>query len=231
MRRLLISLASILAFSAILTFYPGEYFTAILLYFVLFFGITIAMGLRTYRRGMATVQEISKGKPLLEIDEKEVGKIMEKDKELLAEYRRLTRSSLIPLLLLPVFMVLATVLFPTLPPLLESTAGPVIGAYPARFLAYVTIFSIFSAISMLLFKPPTMPRIVRNVKIYEGGMVVDKVVGLKAPIEVEDYTVNPERRFIQFKLNNQIFRIYYKDVKELDSILLKIIKPLKQRSQ
>jgi len=231
MRRLLISLASILAFSTILTFYPDEFFTAILLYFVLFFGITIALGLRTYRKGVVAVKEISKGKPLFEIDEKEIGKIMEKDKELVAEYKRLTRSTLMPLLLLPAFMVLALILFPTLPPLLESTLGPVIGVYPARFFAYVLVFSIFSAISLLLFKPPTMPRIVRNVKIYEGGMVLDKVVGLKAPIEVEEYTVNPERRFIQFKLNNQIFRIYYKDVKELDGILLKIIKPLKQRSQ
>ncbi|MEZ0319016.1 MAG: DUF2208 family protein [Pyrobaculum sp.] len=231
MRRVLISILSIVAFSAILTFFPGEYFTAIILYFLLFFGVSIAMGLRSYRKGVAAAQEVSKGKPLLEIDEKEVMKLMEKDKELIDEYKKVSRLSLMPLITLPIFIMLATVLFPTLPSLAQSTLGSYIGGTTARFLSYVAIFGIFSAISMATFKPPVFPRIVRQVRIYESGIVLDKSIGLKAPVSVESYKVNAERKFVEFKLNNQIFRIYYKDVKELDTILSKIIRPLEQGSQ
>ncbi|MGC8994915.1 MAG: DUF2208 domain-containing protein [Pyrobaculum sp.] len=228
MRRAVLSVASILVFSAILTFFPGEYFTAILLYFVLFFGVSILMGVRSYRRGMATVQEVSKGRPIIEIDEKEVNKLLEKDKELVNEYKKMVRASFLPMLTLPLFILLATFLFPTLPPLAESALGPSIGKLPARFLSYVAVFGIFAIISMVTFKPPTAPRIVRSLKVYDAGLVIDKSLGLKAPIEVTDYKVSEERRFIEFKLNNQIFRIYYKDIKELDSVLSKLVKPLKQ---
>ena len=184
------------------------------------------------RRGsVAAAQEVSKGKPLLEIDEKEVMKLMEKDKELVNELKKVSRSSFMPFLTLPLFIVAASVLFPALPPLAESALGGYIGKAAARFLSYVLIFGIFSVISMVTFKPPVFPRIVRHVKIYEGGIVLDKSMGLRAPVTVESYKVNAERKFVEFKLNNQIFRIYYKDVKELDAFLSKIIKPLEQRGQ
>jgi uncharacterized membrane protein len=131
MNRVLISILSALGFAAILTFFPGEYFTAILLYFVLFFGISIFLGLRTYRRGMASAQEISKGKPIIEIDEKEVNKLLEKDKELMNEYKKFARASFMPLLTLPIFLVLFIILFPTLPPAAESALEPYIGIHLA----------------------------------------------------------------------------------------------------
>lgn len=228
MKRAVLSLVSILTFSAILTFFPGDYLTALLLYFILFFGISIFMGIRSYRRGVSTVQEVSKGRPIIEVDVKEVNKLLEKDKELVKEYKRMARAWLLPMLTLPLFILLATFLFPTLPPLAESVLGPSIGALPARFLSYVAVFGIFALISMMTFKPPTAPRIVRSLKVYEAGLVIDKSLGLKAPIEVTDYKVSEERKFIEFKLNNQIFRIYYKDIKELDDVLSKLVKPLKQ---
>jgi Predicted membrane protein len=129
-----------------------------------------------------------------------------------------------PLLTLPLFMVLFFALFPTLPPMVESTLGPYLGVYLARFLGYAAIFGLFAAISLVTFKPQVMPRIVRSLKVYETGMVIDKTMGLKAPLEVSEYKVNEERRFIEFKLNNQIFRIYYKDIKELNTILSKLLR-------
>jgi uncharacterized membrane protein len=228
MNRVLISILSALGFAAILTFFPGEYFTAILLYFVLFFGISIFLGLRTYRRGMASAREISKGKPIIEIDEKEVNKLLEKDKELMNEYKKFARASFMPLLTLPIFLVLFIILFPTLPPAAESALGPYVGIHLARFLSYAAIFLLFAAISLVTFKPQMMPRIVRNLKVYEMGLVIDKTLGLKTPVEVDDYKVNEERKFVEFKLNNQIFRVYYKDIKELDAVLSRLLKPLKQ---
>jgi len=228
MKRALISILSALGFAAILTFFPGEYFTAILLYFMLFFGVSIFLGLRTYRRGMASAQEISKGKPIIEVDEKEVNKLLEKDKELINEYKKFARASFMPLLTLPIFLLLFMLLFPTLPPAAESALGPYIGTGLARFLSYTAIFLLFAAISLVTFKPQTMPRIVRNLKVYETGLVIDKTLGLKTPVEVDYYKVNEERKFVEFKLNNQIFRIYYKDIKELDAILSKLLKSLKQ---
>nr|WP_287069496.1 DUF2208 family protein [Pyrobaculum sp.] len=228
MRRVLITLLSILGFSAVLTFFPAEFFTVLILYFVFFFGLSIIMGLRSYRKGVVAAQEISRGRPLIEIDEKEVNKLLEKDKELINEYKRFARASFMPLLTLPIFILLVTFLFPTLPPLAESGLGPVVGREAARFLSYVVVFGIFAVISMATFRPPVAPRIVRNLKVYEAGLVIDKSLGLKAPIEVTDYKINEERKFVEFKLNNQIFRIYYKDIKELDSILSKLVRRLKQ---
>ncbi|ACB39658.1 DUF2208 family protein [Pyrobaculum neutrophilum] len=227
MRRVLISAVSILAFATILTFFPSDYFTAVLLYFVLFFAVSIFIGVRTYRRGIANVQEISRGKPLMEIDEKEVDKLLEKDKALMDEYRKFARASFMPLLILPGFILLATFLFPTLPHVAETSLGASIGPTAARFISYVAIFSVFSAISMLAFKPPVVPRIVRSLKVYEAGVVIDKTLGLKAPLEVSEYKINEERRFIEFKLNNQVFRIYHRDVKELDAVLSRLLR-LKQ---
>ena len=228
MRRAVISILSALAFAAVLAFFPGEYFTALLLYFLFFFGISVFLSLRTYRQGVASAREIAKGKPLLEINEKEVNKLLEKDKELIKEYKKIVRVSFMPLLLLPIFLLLFMILSPTLPHLAESILGPYIGAYLARFLGYAAIFVLFATISLVIFKPQVVPRIVRNLKVYETGLVIDKVLGLKSPVEVNEYKVNEERKFIEFKLNNQIFRIYYKDIKELDTILSKLIKPLKQ---
>jgi uncharacterized membrane protein len=228
MKRAVISILSALAFAAVLAFFPGEYFTALLLYLLFFFGISVFLGLRTYRQGVAAAREIAKGKPLLEIDEKEVNKLLEKDKELVKEYKKFVRTSFMPLLMLPIFLLLFMILFPALPHLAESALEPYVGAYLARFLGYATIFVLFAAISLVIFKPQAMPRIVRNLKVYETGLVIDKVLGLKSPIEVSEYKVNEERKFIEFKTNNQIFRIYYKDIKELDAVLSKLIKPSKQ---
>jgi uncharacterized membrane protein len=228
MKRAVISILSALAFAAVLAFFPDEYFTALLLYLLFFFGISIFLGLRTYRQGVASAQEIAKGKPLLEIDEKEVNKLLEKDKELIKEYKKFARASFITL---PIFLLLFMILFPALPHLAESALEPYVGAYLARFLGYATIFVLFAAISLVIFKPQAVPKIVRNLKVYETGLVIDKVLGLKSPIEVSEYKVNEERKFIEFKSNNQIFRIYYKDIKELDAVLSKLIKPSKQRSQ
>jgi len=224
MRRVVISILSALAFAAVLAFFPGQYFTAVLLYFLLFFGISIFLSLRTYRQGAASAREIAKGKPLFEIDEKEVNKLLEKDKELINEYKKFARASFMPLLMLPIFLLLFTILFPTLPHLAESVLGP----YLARFLGYAAIFMLFAAISLATFKPQVMPRIVRNLRVYEAGLVIDKALGLKSPIEVSEYKVDEERKFIEFRLNNQIFRIYYKDIKELDAVLSRLLKPLKQ---
>ncbi|MFN3804385.1 MAG: DUF2208 domain-containing protein [Pyrobaculum sp.] len=228
MRRVLISVLSTIAFAAMLTFFPGDYFTVLLLYFAIFFAISIFMGARSLKRGLAAAREISKGRPILEIDEKEIMKLMEKDKELVNEFRKFSRGAFTPLLLLPLFILIAVTLFPTLPPVAKQALGPHVGEHLALFLSYTAIFGLFTAISLALFKPPVMPRIARSVKIYEGGVVIDKNLGLKTPIEVNEYKVNIERKYVEFKLNNQIFRIYYKDVKELDGILSKIVKPLKQ---
>jgi uncharacterized membrane protein len=228
MRRVVISILSALAFAAVLAFFPGQYFTAVLLYFLLFFGISIFLSLRTYRQGAASAREIAKGKPLLEIDEKEVNKLLEKDKELINEYKKFARASFMPLLTLPIFLLLFTILFPTLPHLAESVLGPYVGAYLARFLGYAAMFMLFAAISLATFKPQVMPRIVRSLKVYETGLVIDRALGLKSPIEVSEYKVDEERKFIEFRLNNQIFRVYYKDIKELDAVLSRLLKPLKQ---
>ncbi|MFN7105892.1 MAG: DUF2208 family protein [Pyrobaculum sp.] len=228
MRRALLTILSTVVFATVLTFFPGEYFTVFLLYFVVFFAISIFMGARSLRRGITAAREISKGKPILEIDEKETMKLMEKDKELIDEFRKFSRTAFMPLLLLPVFMLILWTLFPTLPPLAKQVLGPHIGEQFAVFLSYLAIFGLFAIISLALIKPPVMPRIARSVKIYEDGVVIDKNLGLKTPIEVNEYRVNTERKYVEFKLNNQIFRIYYKDVKELDGILSKIVKPLKQ---
>lgn len=228
MRRAIISILSVLIFAAILTFFPASYFEAILLYLILFFVISIALSYKTYRRGLTTVQEISKGKPIIEIDEKEINKLIEKDKELYKEYRKFTKASLMPLLTLPIFIILATLLFPVVPHVVESSLGPLIGTTIARFLGYVTLFGLFAIVSIPLFKLPMVPRIVRSLRVYETGIVIDKTFGFKAPLYVSEYRISEERKFIEFKLNNQIFRVYYKDIKELDNILSKLIKPLKQ---
>jgi uncharacterized membrane protein len=177
---------------------------------------------------MVSAREISKGKPIIEIDEKEVNKLLEKDKELMNEYKKFARASFMPLLTLPIFLVLFIILFPTLPPAAESALGPYVGIHLARFLSYAAIFLLFAAISLVTFKPQMMPRIVRNLKVYEMGLVIDKTLGLKTPVEVNDYKVNEERKFVEFRLNNQIFRVYYKDIKELDAVLSRLLKPLKQ---
>ncbi|AFA39575.1 putative membrane protein [Pyrobaculum oguniense TE7] len=228
MRRVVISVLSILAFSAVLALFPQFYLQALILYFIVFFGIAIFAGLRSYRKNLASAQEIAKGRPLLEIDEKDINKTLEKDKELLNEYKNLARKSFINFMILPLSLFVAMVLFPVLPPFVEASLKPYIGPEAGRFLGYVAIFSIFAAITTAMFRPITTPRIVRHLKVYETGIVVDKSLGLKAPIEVTDYRLNENRKFIEFKTNNQIFRIYYKDVKELDNILSRLIKPLKQ---
>ncbi|MEM1924867.1 MAG: DUF2208 family protein [Pyrobaculum sp.] len=228
MKRALITIPSIVIFAAMLTYFPDAYFTILILYFVVFLAISIFFGVRAYRRGVAAVNEISKGRPIIEIDEKEVNKLIEKDKELLSEFRKISRTSLIPLLTIPFFIILAAFLFPILPIVAETSLGQLLGEKLALFISYVALFGLFAIVFTLLFKPPVMPRIVRNFKIYETGVVIDKTLGLKAPIEVSEYRTNTERRFIEFKVNNQIFRVYYKDIKELNEILSKIIKPLKQ---
>lgn len=219
----MISLLSVLAFAAIMAFFPGQYFTAVLLYFVLFFGISIAMGLRAYRRGTAEAREVAKGRPLLEIDEKEVNKVLEKDREITAEYRRMARASFMPMVTLPIFILAAAFLFPVVPAYVDNTLRDVVGEYAARFLGYLAVLSVFAALGLVTYRPVQMPRIARSVKVYERGIVIDKVLGLRAPVEVKGYVVNEERRFVELNLGGQIIRIYYRDVKELDSLLSKMI--------
>lgn len=228
MKKALITISSVVVFAAMLTFFPDAYFTVLLLYFVFFLAISVFFGLRAYRRGVAAVNEISKGKPIIEIDEKEVNKLVEKDKELLTEFRKISRGTLMPLLMFPVVILFAALILPILPPLAASSLGQVIGEKAALFITYLAVFGLFAAVFTIVFKPPIMPRIVRNLKVYDNGIVIDKVLGLKAPFQVDEYKVNTERKFIEFKTNNQIFRIYYKDIKELNEILSKMVKPLKQ---
>ncbi len=235
MKRAILSILSAVGFAALLTLFPGDYFTVVLIYFLVFFGITMFLGIRNFRRGMAAAHDVAKGKPIIEIDEKEAMKLMEKDKELLSEFRKFSRMSLTSLFFIPVFMLAFIFLFPVLPPAFVNSIGPHVGVQFATFLGYLAIFGTLTAISLVAFKPPVIPRIARSVKIYEGGIVIDKNLGLKTPIEVSDYRVNPERKFVEFKTNNQIYRIYYKDIKELDSVLTKMLKvktekPESQRS-
>lgn len=223
MRRWAVSFLSVLAFAAVMAFFPGQYLTAVLLYFVLFFGISIAMGLRAYRRGTAEAREVARGKPLLEIDEKEVNKVLEKDKGIAAEYRKMARASLMPLFTLPIFVAAAAFLFPVVPAYVDNALRGVVGDYLATFLGYLAVLSVFAILGLATYRPVQMPRIARNVKVYERGIVIDKVLGLRAPVEVKGYVVNEERKFVELNLGGQVIRIYYRDVKELDSLLSKMV--------
>jgi uncharacterized membrane protein len=228
MRQGILSAALVVVFALMLTVFPGEYMAFVLAYFAIFLGLAIFLGARAYKRGVSAAAEISRGRPILEVDEKEVRKVMERDRELAGEYRKIARASIMPLLLIPAAVALAMVLFPAVPPALESALGQHVGALAARFLSYLLVFGAMSALFGKIARPVTAPRIVMSLKVYDTGLVIDGKFGLKAPLEVSEYRVSEERKFVEFRLGNQTFRVYCKNVRELDRILSsKIVKSLK----
>ncbi|MBP1449386.1 MAG: DUF2208 domain-containing protein [Thermoproteus sp.] len=229
--RIGIMLGTIFGYAAVLTVLGFQYFWLVgILYVISIFVITAVVGIRTYRRGSAQAREVIKGKLLHEINEKDVNKALEKDKELQKEMKKLNRAFSMYFLSLPILFI-GVWLFPLLQehivPAVSGRLEPSLGHFPALYVAYVALFATFTAIFSPLyifsFRPIQFPIIATDVKIYDTGIVINKNVGLKAPLQVQEYRYTPERKFIELKIGNQIYRIYYKDIEEIHETLSKMI--------
>nr|KJR73294.1 MAG: membrane protein [Thermoproteus sp. AZ2] len=230
--RVLITVASILGYAAVMAVLGPQYFWLVgLLYIASVFIVSMALGIRSYRRGSAQAKEVVRGRLLYDIGEKDVNKAMEKDKELNAELGRLNRYFMIYMLSLPILLI-GVWLFPLLQqhivPAVSGALRPSLGGFLATYIGDIALFAAFTAIFSPLyfftFRPIQFPIIATDVKIYDTGIVINKTMGLRAPIEVHGYRFEPERRFIELKIGNQAYRIYHKDIEEVHEILSKMVK-------
>ncbi len=229
--RISVTLGTILGYAAVMTVLGMKYLWLVgLLYIASIFAITAVMGIRAYRRGSQQAREVVKGKLLFDIGEKEVNKALEKDKELMNEMKKLNRMFMIYFISFPI-MLIGIWLFPALQsavvPAVSAKLEPSLGNFLATYIGYVALFASFTAIFSPLyyftFRPVQFPIIATDVKVYDTGIVINKNTGLKAPITVQEYRYQPERKFIELKIGNQIYRIYYKDIEKIHEVLSKMI--------
>lgn len=229
--RISITLGTILGYAAVMTVLGASYLWLVgLLYIASVFAITTAIGIRAYRRSSRQAKEIVRGKLLIEIGEKEVNKALEKDKELMQEMKRLNRMFMVYFMAFPIMLV-SMFFFPslqaTIVPAISSRLEPSLGGFLASYIGYVALFAtltaIFSPLYYFTFRPIQFPVIATDVKVYDTGVVINKNTGLKAPIIVQDYRYRPDRKFVEFKIGNQLYRIYYKDIEKIHEILSKMI--------
>ncbi|CCC82136.1 DUF2208 domain-containing protein [Thermoproteus tenax] len=229
--RLLITVGTIFGYAAVMAVLGPQYLWLVgLLYIGSVFAITTALGIRAYRRGSLQAREIVKGKLLFEINEKDTNKALEKDREFQEEMRKLNRVFMIYFMAFPI-MLIGIWLFPafqsTIVPAVSASLEQSLGRFLATYFGYVALFAAFTAIFSPLyyftFRPIQFPIIATDVKIYDTGIVINKNTGLKAPIHVQEYKYIPERKFIELKIGNQLYRIYYKDIEEVHKTLSKMV--------
>ncbi|MGC8582425.1 MAG: DUF2208 domain-containing protein [Thermoproteus sp.] len=229
--RIAITLGTIFGYAAVLAVLGMSYLWLVgLLYVASIFVITAVMGIRAYRRGSQQAREVVKGKLLFDIGEKDVNKALEKDKELPNEMKKLNRMFMIYFISFPI--ILAGIwIFPALQsavvPAVSERLQPSLGQFLANYLGYVALFAAFTAIFSPLyyftFRPVQFPIIATDVKVYDTGIVINKNTGLKAPIPIQEYKYNPERKFIELRIGNQIYRIYYKDIDKVHEVVSKMV--------
>lgn len=229
--RISITLGTIFGYAAVMTVLGMKYLWLVgLLYIASIFAITTAMGIRAYRRSSRQAREIVRGKLLFDIGEKEVNKALEKDKELREEVKRLNRTFMVYFMAFPIMLV-AVFFFPALQavivPAISSRLEPSLGSFPATYIGYVALFAsltaIFSPLYYFTFRPIQFPIIATDVKVYDTGIVINKNTGLKAPIIVQEYKYQPDRKFVELKIGNQLYRIYYKDIEKIHEILSRMV--------
>ena len=229
--RVAITLGTIFGYAAVLAVLGMSYLWLVgLLYVASIFAITAFMGIRAYRRGSQQAREVVKGKLLFDINEKDVNKAIEKDKELPNEMKKLNRTFMIYFMSFPL-MLAGIWLFPALQsavvPGVSGALQQSLGHFLSTYLGYVALFAaytaIFSPLYYFTFRPVQFPIIATDIKVYDTGIVINKNTGLKAPIQIQEYRYYPERKFIEFKMNNQIYRIYYKDIDKVHEAISKMV--------
>ncbi|MEL9991101.1 MAG: DUF2208 domain-containing protein [Thermoproteus sp.] len=229
--RVLVTLATIFGYAAVLAVLGMKYLWLVgLLYVASIIAITAVMGVRAYRRGSQQAREVVKGKLLFDINEKDVNKALEKDKELPNEMKKLNRAFMVYFMSFPI-MLIGIWLFPYLQsavvPAVSERLQPALGDFWASYMGYVALFASFTAIFSPLyyftFRPIQFPIIATDVKVYDTGLVINKNTGLKAPIQIQEYRYQPERKFIELKIGNQLYRIYYKDIEKVHEVLSKMV--------
>ncbi len=212
--------ASLLTFAALAAAFPGHYIYIIVGWIGMFFGATVIFGVRNMRRMAKAALEIRKTRQLLKLDQKDVQKAMEKDKELQAEYRSFAKQNMRMLLYMMLAMVLILTIVPTAYAVIYGGVMRLVGNdVLARFVQFVAVFGIFALVFRRVFRPPTavFPTLVKQLEVHESGIILNGVQGYRAPLHVEYVKVNRERRFIEFKTKGsqpQRIRIYVKDPEE-----------------
>lgn len=232
----LISVASALVFAGIAALYPQYFMYVIWGWFGVFIVGMVVFSAVTIKRGMSATAVIRRGRPIVKLDDKELAKVKEKDKVLQQEMSAIAKSSFKYMMTMLIMLIPIAFIYPTVLPALTGLLSSSLGEVLARFISYLTLFLIIMAAFRAIAKPPsmTMPVIPsKSFEVYEGGIVVDEMQGLRAPIEAKSVVVNTSRKFVELELEKgsvRRLRVYSKDPEKLWSVLSKLVNAKEIRS-
>ena len=215
------TVAWVLAFSAIIALAPQYYWVVALAFLAGIIGFVVARAVAESRRTAAQLREVPSRQPLLEIDEKEVRKAMERDQEGLAREQAEARRRAAKLMLAFPIVLLFAFLFPYVIAL--AGEDPLM-----RFLATAGFFALWILATWPIFGGfrPAFPIIATGAKVYSDAVLIQvgrAVVGFRKPLRVRELRVVRERGFVELVLGDgRVIRLYSKNVDALADALRRL---------
>jgi len=216
--QLVFTVVWVLAFSAIIAYAPQYYWIIAIGFILAIIGFAVAKAIAEGRRTLASIREAPNRQPIIEIDEKEVKKLMEKDSEHLMKEQLEARKKAARLFLaFPLILVFAMAF-----PYVISLAGT---NPQARFLVTAGFFTLWILATRPLFGGfrPVFPLIASGAKVYSDAVIIQMgrgMLGLRKPIKLKELRVVKERSFVELVMpDGRIIRLYSKNVDALAQAL------------
>lgn len=231
----LLSIAMLVAFAYLSSYYPQHLWTFFIAYFALAMAAALLMGGRTASSLLKDMEHIKKGRILLSVTREEVSRLRAKDKLLNKELNKQALAMMPQIIIFVLSFII--ILVPAVRDLIINFIeyNILILNLDATITRFIT-FILFYGILMLIFQAGSrltqwwMDReggrleIPLSYIVTESGLLLDGRVPLKAPLKALDLKVDTRRRFVELKVKTKVgvvsrYRLYYEDPRALERAL------------